>query len=81
MAEYLSLGPSNAFTDMWLRDAKLHHRLPTVDQLDNPRYFPYRYGHAFWCVPRGSDSATRSSAKILRSKTHGVVARLEEVTG
>src|SRR5215208_4077143 len=48
MAEYLSIGPSNAFTDMWLRDAKLHHRLPTVEQLQNPRYFPYRYGHAFW---------------------------------
>ena len=52
MAEYLSLGPSNAFTDMWLRDAKLHHRLPTVEQLDNPRYFPYRYGHAFWSCTR-----------------------------
>src|SRR2546421_34943 len=31
MAEYLSLGPSNAFTNMWLRDAKLHHRLPTIE--------------------------------------------------
>src|ERR1700704_3000560 len=39
MAEYLSLGPSNTFTNMWLRDAKLHRRLPTIAQLENPRYF------------------------------------------
>ena len=33
---------------MWLRDAAQHDRLPTLEQLDDPRYFPYRYGHAFW---------------------------------
>ena len=80
MAEYLSLGPSNAFTDMWLRDAKLHHRLPTVEQLDNPRYFPYRYGHAFWSY-LGQRFGDEIVGQLLRSKTHGVVARLEEVTG
>jgi len=80
MAEYLSLGPSNTFTDMWLRDAKQHRRLPTLEQLDNPRYFPYRYGHAFWSYlarTYGDDIV----GKILRSKAHGVLARLEEATG
>src|SRR5438132_1509728 len=80
MAEYLSLGPSNALTDMWLRDAKLHHRLPTVEQLDNPRYFPYRYGHAFWSY-LGQRFGDEIVGKLLRSKARDVVARLEEVTG
>ena len=80
MAEYLSLGPSNAFTDMWLRDAKLHRRLPTVEQLENPRYFPYRYGHAFWSF-LGERFGDEIVGRLLRSKARGVVARLEEVTG
>ncbi|MFI5235794.1 MAG: BamA/TamA family outer membrane protein [Gemmatimonadales bacterium] len=47
MAEYLSLGPKDAATAMWLRDAALEGQLPTIDQLTyDPRIFPYRYGHA-----------------------------------
>jgi Tol biopolymer transport system component len=50
MAEYLSLGPSTSFTDTWMRDAALHGKIPTIEQMtENPeRYFPYRFGHAFW---------------------------------
>src|SRR5436190_3512904 len=80
MAEYLSLGPSNAFTDVWLRDAKLHNRLPTVEQLENPRYFLYRYGHAFWSY-LGRTFGDEIVGKILRSRARGVLARLQEVTG
>lgn len=80
MAEYLSIGPSSAFTNMWLRDAKLHRRLPTIEQLDNPRYFPYRYGHALWSF-LGGRFGDEVVGKLLRSRAHGVVARLEDVTG
>jgi Tol biopolymer transport system component len=50
MAEYLSLGPINPETAMWLRDASLEGSLPTIEQmtLDPYKYFPYRYGHALW---------------------------------
>ena len=50
MAEYLSLGPSTTQTNAWMRDAAMNGRLPTIKQLtEQPdRYFPYRYGHAFW---------------------------------
>jgi len=50
MAEYLSIGPINPETAMWLRDAALEGKLPTIDQmtLDPYQYFPYRYGHALW---------------------------------
>ncbi len=53
MAEYLSLGPVDAHTAMWLRDAVGQERLPTIDKLDNPKYFPYRWGQAFWAYVGG----------------------------
>ena len=49
MAEYLSLGPTTPQTAMWLRDAALEGRLPTIEELTwNPYIFPYRFGHAIW---------------------------------
>src|SRR6266702_6333540 len=53
MAEYLSLGPVDPNTAMWLRDAAQRHKLPTIRQLYDPRYFPYRYGQAFWAFIAG----------------------------
>ncbi len=47
MAEYLSLGGVDPNTAMWLRDAAIEGKIPTVDQLENDPYiFPYRYGQA-----------------------------------
>jgi Tol biopolymer transport system component len=49
MAEYLSLGPEDSETAMWLRDAVLHDDVPSIKDVSrDPRYFPYRYGHAIW---------------------------------
>src|SRR5262245_31650444 len=61
MAEYLSIGPVDPNTAMWLRDAvresddsKLaREKLPSIDALENPRYFPYRWGQAFWAYVGG----------------------------
>ncbi|HEY7501247.1 MAG TPA: BamA/TamA family outer membrane protein [Vicinamibacterales bacterium] len=53
MAEYLSLGPVDPHTAMWMREAARREKLPTVDQLDNPKYFPYRYGQALWAYIAG----------------------------
>jgi Tol biopolymer transport system component len=53
MAEYLSLGPEDAHTAMWMRDALRAERFPTIRDLSNPRYFPYRYGHALWAYVAG----------------------------
>jgi hypothetical protein len=53
MAEYMSLGPRDAQTAMWLRDAAIENRLPAIRNLDDPRYFPYRFGHAFWAYIGG----------------------------
>jgi Tol biopolymer transport system component len=50
MAEYLSIGRPTPFTEMWIRDAALYGKIPTIEQLsDDPdTYFPYRYGHSLW---------------------------------
>ncbi|NCD72008.1 DPP IV N-terminal domain-containing protein [Mucilaginibacter agri] len=49
MAEYLSLGKKDAYTAMWMRDAYLNHDIPSVrDLTESTKYFPYRYGEAFW---------------------------------
>ena len=53
MAEYLSIGPRHAQTAMWLRDAAIEGVLPTLPDLYNPNYFPYRFGHALWAFVGG----------------------------
>jgi hypothetical protein len=53
MAEYLSIGPVDPHTAMWMREAARREKLPTIKELDNPKYFPYRYGHALWAFIAG----------------------------
>lgn len=55
MAEYLSVGQEDAFTAMWLRDALLRDDFPTLTQLTREsRFFPYRFGQAFWTYVGGT---------------------------
>lgn len=54
MAEYLSAGPVDAHTSMWMREAALREKVPSLRQLNNPRFFPYRYGQALWAYVAGS---------------------------
>jgi Tol biopolymer transport system component len=59
LAEYLSIGRHDTHTAMYLRDALERDELPDLDDLTNdPKYFPYRFGHAFWAYVGGrwSDS-------------------------
>jgi hypothetical protein len=49
MAEYLSLGPAAPLTAMWMRGGvqdSVKDSLPSYRQLEDPRFFPYRYGQA-----------------------------------
>lgn len=55
MAEYLSIGPVDPFTTMWMRDAlDMEDGFPTIPDLRNRKYFPYRYGHAIWSYLGGT---------------------------
>ena len=72
MAEYLSVGPVDPHTAMWLRDAALTGRIPTLEQLNyDPRVFPYRWGQAFWAYVGGrwGDAAI---GQILKQVGQGV---------
>ncbi|HEX8276557.1 MAG TPA: BamA/TamA family outer membrane protein [Longimicrobiaceae bacterium] len=54
MAEYLSVGPVDPHTAMWVRDAALTGDIPTIEQMTySPRYFPYRWGQALWAYVGG----------------------------
>jgi Tol biopolymer transport system component len=66
MAEYLSLGPVDAQTAMWMRDAALREKLPKIEDLEKPEYFPYRWGHAFWAFI-GAKYGDRAVASLVRS--------------
>src|SRR5919112_2092312 len=71
MAEYLSQGPIDSETAMWLRDASLEGKLPTIEQmtLDPYTYFPYRFGHALWSYigERWGDEAVGAILKATLS--------------
>jgi len=55
MAEYLTLGPVDPNTAMWMRDAAACGcNLPTLRDLRSNRYFPYRWGQAFWAFVAGN---------------------------
>jgi hypothetical protein len=82
MAEYFSLGPVDSNTAMWVREASSREKMPTVDQLDDPDFFPYRYGHAFWAYVAGrwGDAAV---ADMLRATgpQGDIKAAMEAVLG
>ena len=51
MAEYFSIGSIDPNTAMWMRDALINNDFPTLKKLTTEsRYFPYRFGHAFWAM-------------------------------
>jgi Tol biopolymer transport system component len=82
MAEYVSLGPVDSNTAMWLRDAALREKLPSIDDLNNPKYFPYRWGQAFWAYVGGrwGDDVMRRMLSMA-AITGDVNATIEHVLG
>jgi Tol biopolymer transport system component len=81
MAEYLSIGPNDPHTAMWMRDAVLSERLPTIKELQDPKYFPYRYGQALWAYlgSRFGDDVVGSA--MYSGMTGDAVGAIETVTG
>jgi Tol biopolymer transport system component len=81
MAEYLSLGPIDPHTAMWLRDAALEGNLPTIEQLTYGRIFPYRFGHAIWSYI-GEKWGDEVVGEILQaSTTSGVEGAIKRALG
>lgn len=81
MAEYMSIGRLDAHTSLWMRDAYLHDRIPTLMELDNPRFFPYRYGQAFWSFLTGMYGDRVIRPFFLAAAQAGVAEACKAVLG
>jgi len=81
MAEYVSLGNVDPNTTMWMRDAVRTGRLPKFRDLENPRYFPYRWGQSFWAYLGGTYGDDIVGALLRAAGRSGnVQAALEQMT-
>jgi hypothetical protein len=71
LAEYLSIGRIDAHTSLWMRDAVLNDDLPRIKDLDNFKYFPYRWGQSFWAYVTGvyGDEVIANTSFSFRRKT------------
>ena len=82
MAEYYSLGPEDPHTAMWLRDALLHNDLPSwKDLATNPRYFPYRFGQAFYAFIGATWGDTTVTQFMIAAANVGPEAAADSLFG
>lgn len=81
MAEYLTAGRVDTATAMWMRDALEREQLPAIEELDDPRWSPYRYGHALWAylAARHGEGVVRRA--LVSRAAGGALGRLADATG
>jgi hypothetical protein len=72
MAEYLSLGRIDTYTSMWMRDAVLNDDVPNVKKLSTYKYFPYRYGQAFWAFFSGTYGDNMIEPLFMNTAIYGL---------
>ena len=81
-AEYFSIGAVHAQTAMWLREALRREALPAIEDLSDPRIFPYRYGHALWAFIGGRFGDATVRGILLDSLESGdPIGAIETATG
>ena len=83
MAEYFSIGKKDAFTSMWMRDAYARNDLPSLGQMttQSNRYFPYRYGQAFWSYVGSTYGDTVIMPLFIETAKHGYENAIQRVFG
>jgi len=81
MAEYFSLGRVDPFTAMWMRDAILNDRLPQIDRMTDPRYFPYRYGHSLIAFLGGVFGDNALNPLFMSTGRYGVQLGFIDILG
>ena len=81
MAEYLSIGSTDPLTAMWMRDAILNNDFPSLDDMSRSyKYFPYRYGQAFWAFVTGYYGDTIIKPLFDLTTKYGYDKALETLT-
>ncbi len=82
MAEYMSIGSVDANTAMWMRDAIINDDFPTLREMTTGyKYFPYRYGHAFWAFVARTWGDTIIKPLFLGTAKWGYESAIENVLG
>lgn len=82
MAEYLSIGPVSSHTSLWMRDALIHRNFPTIEKMTrDPRYSPYRFGHAFWAWVAANYGEQYVSRLFRATAQYGIEQSLGKVLG
>jgi Tol biopolymer transport system component len=78
MAQYLSVGPTDADAALWLRDAVASDLLPERARDAERKFSPYKYGHAMWAYLAGR-FGDRVLADVL-SAPGNIEKRIQSVT-
>jgi Tol biopolymer transport system component len=81
MAEYLSKGRVDPLTAMWIRDATIRNRMPDLRKLNDPRYFPYRYGESLMAYIGGRFGDDAVVRYFLAAGLSGPDAAFERALG
>lgn len=82
LAEYLSIGNVDTHTSMWMRDAIRENDFPSLkDMTRDSRYFPYRFGEAFWSFVAGIYGDTIVYPLFRRTAQIGYEDAIKEFTG
>lgn len=81
LAEYMSRGSRDAQTAMWMRDAVLNGQVPSIKQLNNPQYFPYRWGQALWAYLTGKYGDEVIKPLFTTTATYGLPNAVAAVLG
>ncbi len=83
MAEYFSIGKKDAFTSMWMRDSYARNDLPSLRQMteQSSRYFPYRYGQAFWSYVGSTYGDTVIMPLFIETAKYGYENAIRRVFG
>jgi len=83
MAEYFSIGSIDPHTAMWMRDALVNDDFPTLQQLSTEpaKYFPYRYGHAFWAMIGKTWGDSLIVPLLTKTAQYGLDNALDSILG
>lgn len=82
MAEYMSIGNRDTHTAMWMRDAVLNNDIPTLEKMSKDmRYFPYRYGQAFWSYVAGTYGDSVIKKIFMHAAKNGYQHAIKTVLG
>ena len=81
LAEYMSIGPVDAHTAIWLRAGVAANKLPTLKDLTNrpDLYFPYRWGQAFWAYATALKGDTVISRLFIETGRVGYEQAIKNV--